>query len=122
MVDTLEYLHKGGRIGGAKRLMGSLLSVKPLLHIQDGRIEPLASPRTKQKATDQMLDIIGDEIKRKNNVRMAIVNALAQNEALHLMEMIQHRFNPVELLQADISPVIGTHVGPGAVGVAWIHD
>jgi len=122
VVDTLEYLHKGGRIGGAKRLMGSLLSVKPLLHIQDGRIEPLASPRTKQKATDQMLDIIGDEIKRKNNVRMAIVNALAQNEALHLMEMIQHRFNPVELLQADISPVIGTHVGPGAVGVAWIHD
>ena len=120
VVDTLEYLHKGGRIGGAKRLMGSMLSVKPLLHLQDGRIEPLASPRTKQKAITQMLDIIEGEIKEKENVQMAIVNALAEDEALNLAEIIQTRFNPVELIQADMSPVIGTHVGPGTVGVAWL--
>ena len=122
VVDTLEYLHKGGRIGGAKRLMGTVLSVKPLLHLQDGRIEPLASPRTKQKAITQMLDIIEDEIKGNENVRMAVINALAQEDAANLMEVIQRRFNPIELIKADMSPVIGTHVGPGTVGVAWLPD
>ena len=122
IVDTLEYLHKGGRIGGAKRLMGSVLSVKPLLHLQDGRIEPLASPRTKQKAVAQMLGIIEDEIKGQNNVRMAIINALADEEASRLLEVIQERFSPIELIQADMSPVIGTHVGPGTVGVAWLTE
>jgi DegV family protein with EDD domain len=120
VVDTLEYLHKGGRIGGAKRLMGSLLSVKPLLHLQGGRIEPLASPRTKEKAIAQMLDIIEGEVKDKTRVHMAIINALAQEDAASLMEIVQSRFNPVELFQADMSPVISTHVGPGTVGVAWL--
>lgn len=120
VVDTLEYLHKGGRIGGAQRLMGSMLSVKPLLNLEDGRIEPLASVRTKKKAIAQMLDVIEEEIKGKPIVRMAIVNALASEEASALEEKVQTQFNPVELLQVDISPVIGTHVGPGTVGVAYL--
>ena len=119
VVDTLEYLHRGGRIGGAKRLMGSMLSMKPLLHLVDGRIEPLESVRTKKKAIAQMLDVIAKEIKDKKIVRMATVNALAMEEAAKIGEELQKRFNPVELLHVDMSPVIGTHVGPGTVGVAY---
>ena len=120
VVDTLEYLHKGGRIGGAQRLMGSMLSIKPLLHLEDGRIEPLASVRTKKKAVEQMLNVIEEEIKNKKTVRMATVNALAPEAAKELGEILQARFKPTVLLQTEISPAIGTHVGPGTIGVAYI--
>ena len=63
VVDTLEYLHKGGRIGGAKRLVGSVLSIKPVLHLEEGKIEPLASIRTKTKAIEHMLDVVLGEMK-----------------------------------------------------------
>lgn len=122
VVDTLEYLHKGGRIGGAQRLMGSVLAIKPLLHLEDGRIEPLASVRTKKKAVEQMLDVIEEEIKDKKTVRMATVNALASEEAKELGKMLQARFQPFELLHAELSPAIGTHVGPGTIGVAYITE
>ncbi|MCJ7659827.1 MAG: DegV family protein [Anaerolineales bacterium] len=122
VVDTLEYLHKGGRIGGAQRLMGSVLAIKPLLHLEDGRIEPLASVRTKKNAVEQMLDVIEEEIKDKKTVRMATVNALASEEAKELGKMLQARFQPFELLHAELSPAIGTHVGPGTIGVAYITE
>jgi len=122
VVDTLEYLHKGGRIGGAQRLMGSVLAIKPLLHLEEGRIEPLASVRTKKKAVEQMLDVIEEEIKDKKTVRMATVNALASEEAKELGKMLQARFQPFELLHAELSPAIGTHVGPGTIGVAYITE
>ena len=122
VVDTLEYLHKGGRIGGAQRLMGSVLSIKPLLHLEEGKIEPLASVRTKKKAVEQMLDVIAEEIKDKKTVHMATINALAYEEAKELGKMLQARFQPFELLHAELSPAIGTHVGPGTVGVAYITE
>jgi len=120
VVDTLEYLHRGGRIGGAERLMGTMLSLKPLLHLEDGRIEPLATFRTKRKAIAQMLAVIGDEIKDMKTVHMATVNAMALKEASEIGEQLQERFNPVELLHVNMSPVIGTHVGPGTVGVSYL--
>jgi DegV family protein with EDD domain len=120
VVDTLEYLYKGGRIGGAQRLMGSVLSIKPLLHLEEGKIEPLASVRTKKKAVEQMLDVIDEEIKDKKSVRMATFNALAPEEAKELGDMLQARFKPIELLHAELSPAIGTHVGPGTIGAAYI--
>lgn len=122
VVDTLEYLHKGGRIGGAQRLMGSVLAIKPLLHLEEGRIEPLASVRTKKKAVEQMLDVIEEEIKDKKTVRMATVNALASEEAKELGKMLQARFQPFEFFHAELSPAIGTHVGPGTIGVAYITE
>ena len=119
VLDTLEFLHRGGRIGSAQRFIGSMLAVKPLLHVLDGKVEPLASVRTKRKAVKHMLDVFEEEVKGKSNVRAVVLNTLARGEAEEVAEEVKRRINPVEFFITDLSPVIGTHVGPGAVGVIY---
>ena len=119
VVDTLEFLHRGGRIGGAQRFVGSLLSVKPLLHIENGKVEPLASVRTKRKALNHMLDLVTEEMKGKSNVHAAVMNAVAPEEAAQIAEEVKRRVNPVEMYITELSPVIGTHAGPGTIGVIY---
>ncbi|MEJ2746838.1 MAG: DegV family protein [Anaerolineae bacterium] len=119
VVDTLEFLHRGGRIGGAQRFVGSMLSIKPLLHIDDGRVEPLASVRTKKKAINHMLDLVAEEMKGKSNVHTAVMNAVAPEDAAQIAEQVKQRVNPVEMYITELSPVIGTHAGPGTIGVIY---
>jgi len=119
VVDTLEFLHRGGRIGGAKRLVGSMLSVKPVLHLNDGRIEPLASVRTKRKAIQHMLSVVEEEMQSKSNVHAAVIHALAEKEAGSICDEVRQRLNPAELLLTEMSPVVGAHVGPGTVGIVY---
>ena len=119
VVDTLEYLHKGGRIGGAQHLFGSLLSIKPVLQIVDGRIEPLASIRTKSKAIRHMLTVAEREMVVNQPVHAGVINALAPQEAKTIYKTIKDEIRPEELVQAELSPAIGTHVGPGTVGLAY---
>lgn len=119
VLDTLEFLHRGGRIGGAKRFFGSMLAIKPLLHLVDGRVEPLASVRTKRKAVNHMLDVLAEEMQGKSRVRVIVLNTLARDEAEAVVAKVRERMNPIELSITDLSPVIGTHVGPGAVGVIF---
>ncbi len=119
VVDTLEFLHRGGRIGGAKRLIGSMLSIKPVLHLEDGRIEPLASVRTKRKAVSHVLNLVAEDVQDKSNVHMAVMNALAPDEGKRIFDELKQRFNPVELYNTDLSPIVGAHVGPGTVGIIY---
>ncbi len=119
VVDTLEYLHRGGRIGGAKRLIGSMLSVKPLLHLDDGKIEPLASVRTKKKALQHMLSVAEQDLAGKSSVHTAVLHAVALPEAEQISAELQSKFQPVENILGELSPVIGTHVGPGTLGIAY---
>lgn len=119
VLDTLEFLHRGGRIGGAQRFIGSMLAIKPLLHVLDGKVESLASVRTKRKAIKHMLDVFEEEVKGKSNVHTVVLNTLARGEAEEFAEEVKRRINPVEFFITDLSPVIGTHVGPGAVGVIY---
>jgi DegV family protein with EDD domain len=119
VVDTLEFLHRGGRIGGAQRFIGSMLAIKPLLHVVDGTVEPLASVRTKRKAVQHMLNIFEEEMAGKSNVRAVVLNSVALDEAEKVAAEVRERIDPIELFITDISPVIGTHVGPGAVGVIF---
>jgi DegV family protein with EDD domain len=119
VVDTLEFLHRGGRIGGAKRLVGSVLSIKPVLHLADGRIEPLASVRTKRKAVQHLVQIVADELNGKENTHVAIIHAAADEEAQALYDQVKSSINPSELLLTGMSPVIGTHAGPGTVGLVY---
>jgi DegV family protein with EDD domain len=119
VVDTLEYLHKGGRIGGARHLFGSLLSIKPVLQIVDGRIEPLATIRTKSKAIRHMLTVAEQETAGDRPVHAGVLNALSPQEAETIYKTIKDRIHPEELVQGELSPVIGTHVGPGTVGIAY---
>lgn len=121
-VDTLEFLHRGGRIGGASRLFGSMLSIKPLLELKDGKIEPLEKVRTKKKAVKRLLDIAVEECAGKSKIYAAVANASAPEEAQIFADELQKRLNPVELYIVDLSPVIGTHTGPGLVGLAWVAE
>jgi DegV family protein with EDD domain len=119
VVDTLEYLHKGGRIGGAQRLVGSLLSMKPLLHLEEGRIEPLARIRTKRKAVEKMLDVVASDIEGKGKLHASVIHAAAPEDAEKFKGQVMKRLDPVELITSELSPVVGTHTGPGLVGMGY---
>lgn len=119
VVDTLEYLHRGGRIGGAKRLVGSMLSIKPVLHLEDGRIEPLASLRTKRKAIDRALEIVSQDVAGKGPIHACVIHAAAPQEAAEFQGRVKQLITPVELLVCELSPVVGTYTGPGLVGLAY---
>ncbi len=120
VVETLEFLRRGGRIGGAQALLGTLLNIKPLLQLQEGRIESVEKIRTKGKALERMLDVVEERIAGRTPVRLAIVHANTEAEARATLETAIERFHPVESLISPLSPVIGSHVGPGTVSLAYM--
>jgi DegV family protein with EDD domain len=121
-VDTLEFLHRGGRIGGASRYMGTALQLKPLLTIEEGKIEALERVRTKKKAHSRLSDVVVERLLGKPNIRLATLHANAADDANTLLKKTSDRLDVVEKIYSEVSPVIGTHVGPGTVGLAYIHD
>ena len=119
-VDTLEFLHRGGRIGGAQRFIGSALNLKPILALRDGRIEAEDRVRTKSKAQDRVLELVAKDVKGKSNIRLATVHANAEAEAARLLERASREVGAVESILASLSPVVGAHTGPGTVGLAFM--
>ncbi len=119
-VNTLEFLHRGGRIGGAKRLLGTAMKVKPVLSIQDGSVASIESVRTKRKAHTRVLEIIAEEIGDRSPISIATLQANAEEDALALITQAQEQLNIKEVIHSQVSPVIGTHVGPGTVGLAYM--
>ncbi|MCJ7624908.1 MAG: DegV family protein [Anaerolineaceae bacterium] len=119
VVDTLEYLHRGGRIGGAKRLFGTALQIKPLLEFADGLIQPLSQARTKRKALELMYKIAKQRLAGKQMAEAAIVDIDSIEEGDAVADKIKEQFNPPILHRSGVSPVVGTHVGPGAIGLAF---
>jgi len=122
VVDTLEFLHRGGRIGGASRLLGTALNLKPLLELRNGRVEPVEKIRTKAKACARLLDIMEDRLAGRSQVRLSALHAAAEEEARELMEEAKKRCYPVEIIFSEVTPVVGTHSGPGTVGLAYCTD
>ena len=119
VVDTLEYLHKGGRIGGAKRLLGTALNIKPILHFDGGLIESLSQTRTKKKGVAELLDITEERLGGKRMAEGAVVHVDCLDEGKDLVELVKDRFNPGNIYISEVSPVVGTHVGPGGLGLAF---
>ncbi len=119
VVDTLEYLQRGGRIGGAAALVGSLLSLKPILAVRDGRVEPLERVRTKAKAVERMLALMAEEVPAGARLHAAVLHGQAPAEATALAERLKVRFQPVEVFTGEVGPVLATHAGPGVLGVAF---
>lgn len=119
VVDTLEYLHRGGRIGAAARLFGSALNLKPLLQIMNGRVEPLARVRTQRKALGKVFELLDEQLAEGDRVHMSVLNVAAPETAARFMEQLEARFHPVEMIETECGPVVGAHAGPGTVGVAF---
>ncbi len=120
VVETLEYLRRGGRIGGAQAMLGTLLKVKPLLELQDGRIEFVEKIRTRKQALARMLELVEEKIAGRSPVRLAVSHANAEFEALALLEAARQRFNPIESFHCPLSPVIGCHAGPGTLALSYM--
>jgi DegV family protein with EDD domain len=119
VVDTLEYLHKGGRIGGAKRLLGTALRVKPLLEFRNGQIEPIEQVRTKNKAYARLIEIAAERLVGKPMAEATIADVNNPVDGDVVAQMIIDRFDPKVIYRAEVSPVVGTHVGPGTIGLAF---
>lgn len=119
-VDTLEFLHRGGRIGGAQRFLGTLLNMKPILALQDGRVEGLERIRTKNKAHERILELIVENTKGKSPIHLATLHANAADDAKNLLVKAEKELNLVESIFAELSPVVANHTGPGTVGLAYM--
>lgn len=119
-VDTLEFLHRGGRIGGAQRFLGTMLNMKPILAIHDGRVEGIERIRTKSKAHDRVLELVMEKTKGKSPVRLATLHANAAEDARALLTRAEKELNPTESIFTEVSPTVGTHAGPGTVGLAFM--
>lgn len=122
-VNTLEFLHRGGRIGGGQAFLGTMLKLKPILEVRDGKIEAAGKVRTMSKAVDKVIEIMKSKVGDKTPIRIAIQHANALPEARNLLDKVLHSFpegDIVEAFIADVSPAIGTHTGPGVVGIAYM--
>lgn len=118
-VDTLEFLHRGGRIGGAQHLLGTALNLKPILEIKDGRVESVEKIRTRSKAQARMLEIAAQRLAGKP-VRVSILHANCEEDARNIQVQTAAKMNIVESSISPISPVLGTHVGPGTTGITYL--
>ena len=119
VVDTLEYLAKGGRIGNGKAFLGTLLKVKPILVLQEGAIEPLEQVRSKRKATARMLELVEEYVGGSgNSSKVAVTHALVPQDAETISQELIGRLGCDQPLMGELGPVIGTHTGPGMVGIA----
>jgi len=119
-VNTLEFLHRGGRIGGAKRLLGSALNLKPILQVVDGAIEPAENVRTRKKSLARLADMIIERIGDSRPIYMAAIHANALEDAEAVLEMIGEKLPLKARMVTSVAPTVGTHTGPGTVGIAYM--
>ncbi|HMD88601.1 MAG TPA: DegV family protein [Anaerolineaceae bacterium] len=118
-LDTLKYLAAGGRINSAKRLLGSAVNLKPIVEFRGGKVELAGSAFSSRKALERMLDLVEKEIGNRTPVRICVFHALAKDPAQELLAKAQERFSPIESILSDFTPVIGAHVGPGTIAIAF---
>jgi DegV family protein with EDD domain len=119
-VETLKYLHRGGRIGSAKRWLGTALAIKPILSLLDGKIEAVESVMTRRKSLERILDLVEEGIAGRQPVRYSVFHAGAEEAAQSLEERARARFNAVESIPSQVSPAVGAHTGPGTVAIAYM--
>lgn len=118
-VDTLEFLHRGGRIGGASRFLGTALNIKPLLEVADGRVEAVDRVRTRSKAVRRLVDILEERVDGERPLRIGLHHTGDVADAQELEERIRDRFTVDELYISIITPAVGVHAGPGAYGLGY---
>jgi DegV family protein with EDD domain len=119
LVATLEYLRRNGRIGGASNLIGSVLQIKPILQLSNGRVEPLDKVRTHQKALERLKELIVAECPRTAEARLSVMHADALDEANRLRAELGAALNIPEIPLYSVGPAITTHAGPGVLAVGF---
>ena len=115
LLDTLEYLEKGGRIGKAQAFVGSLLRIKPILTCRDGEVHPLEKARTRTKGIDRLCELVQEHMPL---VELGVVYSTTPDEALALAQRLQPSLPNGEVFLSQLGPVVGTYLGPGTLGIA----
>lgn len=119
MVNTLEYLSKGGRIGKAQALLGTMLSIKPLIGVRDGEVIGIGRVRSRAKAIERILQIVQGMGTIQD---LAVMDSTIPQEVEALAQRLSLVFPEKRIYRSKFGPVIGTYLGPGSLGVALIHD
>ncbi len=119
LVDTLEYLARGGRIGGAKRLLAELLEIKPILQVKDGQVEPFEQQRTKKRATARLVEIAVEQCRGVERPWLSVLQVEAEDEARAIAGELKSRLSLSEIPVYQLPPAIVVHSGPRALGVGF---
>ena len=117
VVDTLTYLERGGRIGKARALLGSLLNVKPILQLKDGEVVPLGRARGRPQALSRLVELLERDGKVS---QLAIMHGAAQSDAEQLRDRVASTYPGLDILLTEIGAVLGTHTGPGVIGFTYL--
>jgi DegV family protein with EDD domain len=116
--DTLKYLYMGGRIGMAKRLMGTMLNIKPLIGMRDGVIVALGQARSRMQAYTAMSEMVAEAI-GNGKAKVAYVHAGALEEVEKIKGLVEGKVDVVESFFAELSPALAVHTGPGTAGLCF---
>jgi DegV family protein with EDD domain len=119
LVDTLEYLQKGGRIGGAKALLGEMLQIKPILCLQNGQVEPFEQQRTKRRALARLLEVVEQLCPKVPQAHLCVMQADAAQQGGALADDLRTRMNLTDIPIYELPPAIVTHGGPGVLGIGF---
>jgi DegV family protein with EDD domain len=119
VVDTLDYLAKGGRVGPVARLAGGLLDVKPVLTVRNGIVENYSQHFTRKRAITELTELVNQRCKGLKELRLGIMHAVCEDDAKTLANELKQSLNPDFAVISEIGPAVGIHTGPGAIGVCW---
>ncbi len=119
LVDTLEYLAKGGRIGGAKRLLAELLEIKPILQVKDGQVEAFEQQRTKKRALARLVEVVAENCPGGDSAHLCVLQVEAESEAQALVTELKSKVNVAHIPIYELPPAIVVHAGPRAMGVGF---
>jgi DegV family protein with EDD domain len=119
VVDTLEYLAKGGRIGGAKKLLAELLEIKPILTIREGQVEPFEQQRTKRRAMARLAEVVAEQCPRSAESYLSVMQVDAESEAQAFVDELKGRVSVLDIPIYELPPAIVVHGGPKTLGVGF---
>jgi len=122
MLDTLEYLAKGGRVPRVTAWLSSLVQMKPLFEFHDGQVSQLGAVRTRRRALARLLELMRRRLSSDKPLHVAIFHTRSPQEAEQLADQVQQEFQPVELYVTEFSQVMSIHSGPGLVGLAFYSE
>lgn len=119
IIDTLEYLAEGGRIGRATQLVGTTFNLKPMLTIHQGEVSSYARFTGREKAIASLKSLVVEVTRDKKDVQIGVIHAMSPDEAQKLAEDIKQEVSPAVIFVSEVPPAIGVHAGPGVLGVGW---
>ena len=122
LIDTLEYLRRGGRVSGAQAAFGALLSIKPIVEVKDGDRVLIDKVRTRERGVERLKQLIEERVPPGSRIHAAAMHTNHPERARSLGEWVQQRFHCVEYWTAEAGPIIGTHTGPGVTGLCWYRE